>query len=101
MLPAEDGFAIRIDKRLSILVTLGNPCLPKVLLSQYVNGKLGPMLRGINVVKLEDRGSVRIANLGRTLDERETIVGALAAPSESPFNSHSVPPWRGMEPVSL
>jgi hypothetical protein len=49
-LPAENRFAVGSHQRLSVLILLRNSGLPKVLLSQNIDGQLGPLLRNINIV---------------------------------------------------
>jgi hypothetical protein len=54
--------AIRADDSLSILIALRNSSLPKVFLSQYVDGKLRPCLGNVDIFELEYSGSVGISN---------------------------------------
>ena len=96
-LATQHRLAIETDDRLPILIALRNSGLPKVLLGQYVNGKLRPCLRNVDLVELEYGGSVGIPNLRRTLHKRDPLVVILPATGKSSINFHGRPPERGKE----
>src|SRR6185437_9390582 len=85
------------DDSLPILIALRNSGLPKIFLSQYVDGKLGPCLRNVDIFELKYGGSVGISNLRRTLHKRDPLVGILPATGKSSINFHGRPPERGKE----
>src|SRR6185437_4789147 len=96
-LATQHRLAIRADDSLPILIALRNSGLPKIFLSQYVDGKLGPCLRNVDIFELKYGGSVGISNLRRTLHKRDPLVGILPATGKSSINFHGRPPERGKE----
>ena len=89
-LTAENRIAIGIHFRLATVVELGNSGFAEVFLCQHVGGDLAPILRNDDVVLMENRCAIRIANLGCPGRHRNALVRAHAFCGKATLNLQTV-----------
>jgi len=97
-LSAQYRFTVWTDQRLPVVIPLGNPGLPEILLCQNIDGELGPLLGNINIIELKYHRSVWIPDFRRPFHKRKPFVGTVAATCEFPVYFHDNPPSRGLGP---
>src|SRR5581483_878113 len=96
-LSTENRFSLRSGQDLPVRPDLGHAGFTEIFLRQNIDGQLRPPFRNLDVVQLEDRGPVRVADFRRPLHELHPLVRALPAPREFPFDSHDIPPWKAAD----